>query len=835
VPLNLKITRKQWISAAWVAGWLAAALLVALVTAIAVVGAQLPELDEITHYQPRQPLEILSRDGLELAQFGPERRRFVPINDFPKILRDALLATEDADFYSHSGVSIKGIARAFVANLFHQHRQGASTITQQVARNFFLSRRQSYSRKFAEALLALKIERALTKDQILELYMNQIYLGQHAYGFEAASWTYFGKPSSQLGPAEAAMLAGLPKNPRFADPVEHFDRARERQRLVLLRMRETGVLSAEQYERALTQPLRITGKWEPAVHAEYLAEMVRQAVVQRFGEAAYSQGLKVTTSIVGPDQDAAWAAVRRGVLDFDRRQPYRGPEDAEDLPDTDADIDQAAALALREHADDDDLRVAVVTHAGPKEIVAILATGETLRLTGDALRGVQPALRANAPESLAIVRGSIIRVVRVEGEAPPPAKAGARAAAPAPQWRVTQWPDVESGLVALDTGTGRLRALVGGFDFSRNQFNHVTSAWRQPGSSFKPFIFSAALEHAVQPATLINDAPLEFQVNGKTWAPKDDDNKFDGPITLRTALAKSKNLVSIRLVQMMGIANVRDWAARFGLAPGKQPENLTIALGTGSVTPMQMVRAYAAFANGGYGLTPRFIEKITDAQGKVLFEAPALPDEPTEDQRVLPVRNAFVMASLLNEVTRTGTAALAQKTLKRSDIYGKTGTTNDAVDAWFAGFQPKIAAVVWVGHDDIRSLGSMEFGATAALPIWIDYMRQALKDQPFVALRTPEGVQDVNGEWFYDEYAGGGYVAQVGMEPGSGPPSIAMAPRPGEAAATSVPEGAVPLPPMQPQPAATPPPAPAAPPARPSAPSYTNTIDPLERLPPQLR
>jgi penicillin-binding protein 1A len=838
VPLKFKITRQQWIAAAWVAGWAVAAMLVALVTAIAVVGAQLPELDEITHYQPRQPLEILSRDGLELAQFGPERRRFVPINDFPKILRDALLATEDADFYSHSGVSVKGIARAFLSNLFSQHRQGASTITQQVARNFFLSRRQSYSRKFSEALLAMKIERALTKDQILELYMNQIYLGQHAYGFEAAAWTYFGKPSSQLNAAEAAMLAGLPKNPRFADPVEHFDRAKARQLLVLERMRETGVLNAQQVAQAKATPLHVTGRWEPAVHAEYLAEMVRQTVVQRFGEAAYSQGLKVTTSIVGADQDAAWAAVRRGILDFDRRQPYRGPEDNEDLPDTDTDIDQAAALALREHADDDDLRVAVVTHASPKEIVAILATGDTVRLTGEALRGVQPALRANAPESLAITRGSIIRLAKVEAEAAPAPKAGARPAPPPAQWRVTQWPDVESCLVALDTQTGRLRALVGGFDFSRNQFNHVTSAWRQPGSSFKPFIYSAALEHAVQPATLINDAPLEFQVNGKTWAPKNDDNEYDGPITLRTALAKSKNLVSIRLVQMMGVANVRDWAARFGLLPGKQPENLTLALGAGSVTPMQMVRAYAAFGNGGYGITPRFIEKITDAQGKVLFEAPALPDEPTEDQRILPVRNAFVMASLLNEVARTGTGFMAQKTLKRSDIYGKTGTTNDAVDAWFAGFNPKIAAVVWMGHDDNRSLGAREFGATAALPVWIDYMRQALKDQPVVALKTPEGVQDVNGEWFYDEYVDGGYIAQIGMQPGSGPPAIVMAPRPGEgASAAGMPEGAVALPPMQ---QAPPPPNPApaaaaAPAARPSAPANTNTIDPLERLPPQLR
>jgi penicillin-binding protein 1A len=822
-----KFTKQQWIKAGWIAGFSVAALIVALVTATLVVSAQLPELDEITHYQPRQPLEIVSRDGMQLAQFGPERRRFVPIAEFPKTLRDALLATEDADFYSHSGISVKGIARAAVSNLFHHRRQGASTITQQVARNFFLSRRQTYSRKFAEALLAMKIERALTKDQILELYMNQIYLGQHAYGFEAASWTYFGKPTAQLSVAESAMLAGLPKNPRFADPVSHFDRARERQQVVLLRMHETGVINDRQYAVAKTETLHITGKWSPAVHAEYLAEMVRQTVVQRFGEAAYSQGLKVTTSIVGADQEAAYQAVRRGVLDFDRRQAWRGPEDTEDLPDDDADIDQAAALALREHADDDDLRVAVVTHASPKEIVAILATGETLHLGGDALRGVLAALKPRAPEALAITRGAIIRVMRVDAPPPAPAK-GARPAEPKPEWRVTQWPDAEAALVAMDSATGRLRALVGGFDFSRSQFNHVTSAWRQPGSSFKPYIYSAALEHAVQPATLINDAPLSFDVNGRTWEPKDDDNKFDGPMTLRAALAKSKNLVSIRLVQTMGIANVRDWAGRFGLTPGKQPDNLTISLGAGSVTPMQMVRGYAAFANGGYGVTPRFIEKITDAQGKVLFEAPPLPDKPTEDERVVPERNAFVMASLLGEVTRTGTAALAQATLKRSDIYGKTGTTNDAVDAWFAGFQPDITTVVWVGRDDNTSLGTREFGATAALPIWIDYMRQALKDHPFVALKTPDGVREVEGEWFYDEYADGGYIAQVGMDPGN-PPSIAMAPRAGEAAsAPGVPEGAVMLPPMQ-QPAAPVPTAVVAPASAPRTP------DPWERLPPGLR
>ncbi len=819
---------------AWVGGFIVAALLAALIIAIVVVSEQLPELDEITHYQPRQPLEIVTREGIELAQFGPERRRFMPVGEFPDVLKNALISTEDADFRTHSGVSIKGITRAFFANLVHHRREGASTITQQVARNFFLSRKQSYSRKFAEALLALKIERALTKDQILELYMNQIYLGQHAYGFEAASLTYFGKPSKQLSVAEAAMLAGLPKNPGGADPTEHFEKAKARQLVVLLRMHETGAITDEQYAAAKTQPLKITGHWAPPVSAEFLAEMVRQLVVQRFGEAAYSQGLKVTTSLVAGDQAAAQAAVRRGVIDFDRRQAYRGPEDNEDLPDTDADIDSAAAAALHDHPDDDDLRVAVVTHAGPKEIVAILASGETLHLTGDALRGVQAGLKPKAAEDIAIERGAIIRVMRTAGDA------GAKT-----DWRVTQWPDVQSALVSLDSATGQVRALVGGFDFSHSQFNHVTSAWRQPGSSFKPFIYSDALEHGIQPATQIMDAPINIDdalTGGKHWDPKDDDEALNGPISLRDALAKSKNLVSIRIVQHLGPVDVRNWAGRFGLTADKQPDNLTLALGAGSVTPMQMARAYAVFANGGYSVMPRFIEKITDAQGKVLFEAPPLPAAPSQDDRIISPRNAFVMDSLLNEVTRTGTGAKAQATLKRTDIYGKTGTTNDSVDTWFAGFQPKVTTVVWMGRDDNTGLGAREFGATLALPIWIDYMRVALKDEPVMTLPTPEGVQQVQGDWLYDEFVGGGYIAQLGLEPGN-PPSVVVAGSPRDAAASEPADGgagsalqpsspgAVLLPPV------SQPPGPTQPNQRPAtrAPASAPVQEPFQHLAPGLR
>ena len=819
-----KITKEQWIVVAWVGGGIVAAGLLALIAAIVVVSAQLPELDEITHYQPRQPLEIMTRDGVELAQFGPERRRFMPLGEFPKVLQDALIATEDADFRNHSGVSVKGITRAFFANLVHRRREGASTITQQVARGFFLSRKQTYSRKFAEVLLALKIERALSKDQILELYMNQIYLGQHAYGFEAAALTYFGKTSKQLTIAEAALLAGLPKNPGGADPTDHFDKAKARQLVVLYRMHETGAIGDADYAAAKVQPLKITGHWSPPVNAEYLAEMVRQAVVQRYGEAAYSQGLKVTTSLIAADQDAAQAAVRRGVIDFDRRQAWRGPEDNEELPADDADIDSAAAAALHDHPDDDDLRVAVVTHAGPKEVVAVLASGETLHLTGDALRGAQAGLRPKAAADLAITRGAIIRVIRTAGE--PGTKS---------DWRIAQWPDVEGALVSLDSATGQVRALVGGFDFSHSQFNHVTSAWRQPGSSFKPFVFSAALEHGIQPATLVNDAPLVFDdaaTGGQHWDPKDDDNSFDGPMTLRTALAKSKNLVSIRVVQNLGIVTVREWAARFGFAPDKHPDNLTIALGAGSVTPMQMARAYATFANGGYGVTPRFIEQITDAQGKVLFQAPPLPATPTEDQRAIPARNAFVVASLLNEVARTGTGAKAQATLKRPDIYGKTGTTNDAMDTWFAGFQPRLTTVVWMGRDDNTSLGAREFGATLALPIWIDYMRSAIRAEPVAVLAPPPGVQEVQGDWLYDEFVGGGYIAQLGMEPGN-PPSVMVAGRPGDPA-TADPAAAAAVEPSSPSAVLLPPAAPAVP-GVPKPAASAATAEPFQRLAPGLR
>jgi penicillin-binding protein 1A len=720
--------------------------LLVLGVAIAVVYPQLPDIGALSHYQPKQSLRVYTHDGVEIGEFGTERRHFVPIAQIPKLMQDAVVAVEDERFREHAGVDLRGTLRAALANLWHSRSQGGSTITQQVARTFYLSARKTYTRKFREALLALKIESQLGKDQVLELYMNQIYLGEHAYGFEAAAQAYFDKPLAALSIAECAMLAGLPQNPAYANPIADFERARRRQLVVLQRMRATGLIDDAQWQTAKEEPLHIRRALQVAVHAEHVAEMARQMVYAQYGERAYTMGLKVTASVSAADQQAAYRALRAGVLAHDRRQAYRGPEDDEELPDDPA----AAAQVLAEYRDDEDLRVAVVTAASAREVVAVLASGETVRVSGDGLRFAQAALSAKAAKALRIHRGSVIRLT--------PAKGG---------WSIAQWPEVEGALVSLDPLTGRVRALVGGFDFAQNQFNHATQAWRQPGSSFKPFLYSAALEQGVMPATRINDAPLALE-GAQDWAPKNSDGQYDGPISLREALARSKNAVSVRLVQLMGPERAREWAARFGFDADKQPDDLTLALGSGATTPLQLAGAYAVFANGGYRVKPVLIERIVDAQGGVLFEAaPATQDE---SERAIPARNAFVTASLLQEVTHSGTAASAHAALQRDDLYGKTGTTNDAVDAWFAGYQPGVVAVVWIGDDASRSLGSAASGAALALPVWIAYMRHALDGVPAQQPAAPEGVQQVDGDWRYSEWVDGGYVTSVGVDESAAAP-----------------------------------------------------------------
>lgn len=735
---------------------LAVALLAcaALGVAVARLWPELPPLDKVTHYEPQQPLIVYTADGVPIGQFGAERRQFVPIAEIPAMLQGAVLAIEDTRFEHHIGLDPIGIARAVLANLGGGMRQGASTITQQVARNFFLSPSKTLERKLKEVLLALQIERRLSKAQILELYMNQIYLGQRAYGFAAAAQVYFGKPLSALSIAESAMLAGLPQNPSYANPVTNFARARARQALVLARMEKIGLITPDERTAALAETLAIQLPTHTEVHAEYLAEMVRQAVVARFGETANTQGYKVYTTVRAAEQQAAYAALRATVLDHERHQPWRGPEAHETLPFLrGVELERAAAQALRDHQDDTDLRLAIVTESTQRVVTAQLATGETIQLTGAGIARVRAALLPDAPEERAIRRGAVVRLERRDFG-----------------WAIAQWPQVQAAFVALEPASGRLQALVGGFDFTRSPFNRATQAWRQAGSSIKPFLYSAALEQGVMPDTLVNDAPLlpigtgdtETAVTG--WQPRNADGQFDGPITVRQGLVRSKNLVSLRLLQQIGLGSARDWIHRFGFDPARLPNDLTLALGSGSTTPLQLAQAYALLANGGRETTPVFIDRITNAQGVVVFQPPPLPPHEA-DSLAIPARNAFLVNSMLLDVTRAGgTAALAQRTLQRGDLHGKTGTTNDAVDAWFAGFHPSVAAVAWVGFDEPRSLGEQASGSALALPIWIGFMDKALAGVPEATPVVPDGLVRVGDDWRYAEWAQGGQVARIGID-----------------------------------------------------------------------
>lgn len=744
----------KWLLGASVAGLLALLLILGL--ALALAFPKLPDVAALADYRPKLPLRVLSADGETIAEFGEERRNLTPIEDIPPVMINAVLAIEDARFYEHSGVDYIGMLRAALANLGQSKSQGASTITMQVARNVYLSSEKSYLRKIYEVLLTFKLEALLSKDQILEIYMNQIFLGHRAYGFAAASQVYFGKPLKDLTIAEAAMLAGLPKAPSAYNPITNPKRARIRQQYIIERMQENGFISAEEARLAKEEPLvlrRDNGK--PPLHAEYLAEMVRQAVFEQYGAETYTRGLTVHTTLDASAQRAAYQALRRGVLDFERRQHYRGPEKFIELPADPKARADAIDEVIANHPDSGELRTAVVLEAGPRKVVVLRGDDEPIEITGDGLKPVQSGLAAKAPPNLKLRSGAVVRVVK-----------GASG------WELTQLPEVEAAFVALDPRSGEIRALVGGFDFEKNKFNHVTQAWRQPGSSFKPFIYSAALEHGVTPATMVNDAPLYFSAGvtgGQPWEPKNYDGKFEGPMSVRTALAKSKNMVSIRILQTVGASEAQQWVTRFGFDADKHPPYLTMALGAGSVTPLQMAAGYGVFANGGHYAAPRFISRIDDHRGRVLQETkpPALAEMP----QVIEPRNAFIMSQLLNEVARSGTAARAQATLKRRDLYGKTGTTNDAVDAWFVGYQPTLVGAVWVGYDNPRNLGSRETGGGLSLPIWINFMSEALRDVPVTDLAVPAGVVNVAGEWYYDNYAPGSGVARIGGGEGETAPA----------------------------------------------------------------
>ena len=749
-----------------------AAGILVLVFAVVIIYPQLPDLTIITDYQPRVPLRVYSAEGLLIGEFGEERRAVVKIDAVPKQMREAILAAEDERFYQHGGVDYVGVLRAALSNFMSGGaRQGASTITMQVARNFFLTKEKTVTRKFNEMLLAFKIEHSLSKDQILELYVNQIYLGQRAYGFAAAAQIYFGKSLDQLTIAEMAMLAGLPKAPSSFNPVVNPKRAKLRQQYVLRRMRELDFITDEQWQAADKQPLAVKKLVNDfAVKAEHFAEMVRQVMFERFHDDVYTRGFRVYTTLSATHQNAAYAAVRTGVMDYDRRHGYRGAESYVELgaQPTEEDFEDA----LQDESESDDIAPALVLDASPRAVKVYRKGGETLEISGDGLKFAQKMLGDKAPANQRLRRGAIIRIQKDDKS----------------HWLVTQLPQVEAALVSVTPADGAIRALVGSFDFARNKYNHVTQALRQPGSSFKPFIYSAALEKGFTPATIINDAPLVFdasQTGSEPWEPHNFDGKFEGPMRMRTALVKSKNLVSVRILQAITPQYAQDYITRFGFDAKYHPPYLTMALGAGNVTPLQMVGGYSVFANGGFRVTPHFIVRIEDLKGNVITQArPAQAGETAE--RAIDARNAFIMSNMLQDVVKMGTATRAMQ-LGRTDLAGKTGTTNEFVDAWFCGFGSGLVAVAWIGFDNPHTLGHNETGAQAALPMWISYMGKVMKGVEETPRTVPEGVvqarispesglRDPDGriaEYFYQEFLPAereGETAPVGAPAGAPKP-----------------------------------------------------------------
>jgi penicillin-binding protein 1A len=696
---------------------IAAALIVVL--AAVLVYPRLPPVDSLTHYRPAIPLRVYTADGTLIGEFGEEHRAVVGIQNVPSALKHAILAAEDARFYEHGAIDISGMLRsAFIDTLGAAKRQGASTITMQLVRNLYLSRSKTFVRKFAEVLLAYKVEQSLSKDQILERYVNQIYLGEGAYGFAAAAQAYFGEPLDKLTLAQAATLAGLPKAPSQYNPRVDPKGAAQRRAYVLGRMLALGYVDRQQYDAALAEPIGTVSarRAHYAVDAPYVAEDVRRMMFDQYGEAAYTDGFSVYTTLRDTDQAAADAAVRAGVIAYDRRHGYRGPEGRVALsgqPDADR---SAAEKTLRALHRVNGLEPAVVLRADAETLTALTRDGQTVSLAGEARK-----FGHSAPK---LERGAIIRLSRAGGH-----------------WELAQLPQAQAALVAVNPQDGAVRALCGGFDFDRGEFDHVTQAFRQPGSSFKPFVYSAALEKGFSPATILSDTPLVVPAEypgGPDWIPHNYENDFLGSIPVREALAKSRNVATIRMLLDIGVAYARDYVSRFGLPLEQIPSYPSMALGTGSFTPLQMAAAYAVFANGGYRVTPHFVDSVANIAGGTLYQAD--PVRAGQDQaQVIDTRNAFLMTSMLQDVVRAGTAARAQS-LGRQDLAGKTGTTENYADAWFDGYDPSQVAVAWIGFDRPRSLGKGEVGARAALPIWEDYMRVALKDVPDQPYAVPPGV-----------------------------------------------------------------------------------------------
>lgn len=709
------------------------------IVAYEVASSRLPPLTSLTDYKPKLPMQVFSADGLLIGEYGSEKRTVVSYSSFPEKMRQAILAAEDDDFFTHHGIDLFGVARAVLANVKTGGRgQGASTITMQLARTTFLSRERSFVRKFYEVLLTLRIEQQLSKSQIFEIYANQIFLGQRSYGFATAAQTYFGKPLSELTIGQMAMLAGLPKAPARDNPIANPERAKQRQRYVLSRMRTLGFITEPEYQAALNEELKLhTDRPTFPLHAQWASEMARALVADQFKEDAYTGGLKVYTTIRAKDQRAANAAVQRAVFAYDRKQGYRGPESMVDLKTADElEREERIEEAVAQAGDVGKLLSAVVLKVTPQAVTVSRGRGVSFDISGQGLAFVNAWLNPKAPANRQLRPGAVVRIT--EGQH---------------GWEITQAPEVEAAMITIDTNDGAIRAMVGGYDFSRSKFNRATQSIRQPGSVLKPFIYSAALEKGFMTSTVVNDAPIILDpatTGNQLWEPKNYGGGYDGPMTLRNALARSKNMVSIRILQDIGVDYAQDYLGRFGIRPERNPAYLTMALGAGSVTPMQIATGMATFANGGYRLEPYLIDRITDTTGREVAKANPVQSG-DENALIIDPRNAFLMDSMLKTVAQSGTAARVTKELKRKDLAGKTGTTNDSRDAWFAGYATGVAGVAWLGYDRPRSLGERETGGGLALPIWIDYLKDVLPDVPQKERPVPHGVVQVNGEYYLDE------------------------------------------------------------------------------------
>lgn len=756
--------------------WLILLGFVTGVSALAVmywlVSPTLPNVQSLRDIRLQVPMSVYSGDGKLIATFGETRRKPVAVNDIPDRVKQAVIAIEDARFYEHPGVDWRGVLRAvWLLTVTDRERvPGGSTITQQVAKMFFLSSEYSYIRKFTEMLLALKMERELSKDEILELYLNKSFFGNRAYGIAAAADFYYGKTLQELELHEAAMLAGIPKFPSSGNPITNPERARIRRDYILLRMWEVGFITEADYSLAIATPDNSTPH-DPAIEvdAPYVAEIVRQHAVERFGSDAMSEGLQVTTTIDSLGQIAANRAVRASLLEYDQRHGWRGPERKIDLPASGLDDTTVPAILaqLRETVTIAELHPALVIQADSQTSSLLLGDGSVIDMN---LAGVQWARSyidenrrgpgVTAVDAL-LAPGDVVRVVRLADDT----------------WQLAQIPKAQAALVALDAENGAVRAMVGGFSFALNKFNRATQSQRQPGSSFKPFVYAAAFERGFTPASIVLDAPVVFQqANGETWRPQNDNQSFVGPMRLREAMVTSRNLVSVRVLDAIGASYARRFIQGFGFLPESLPENLSLALGTSSAPPVAMARGYATFVNGGFLIEPYVIDRISDRNGIVIFQAGPVracrvcPERVAQDAesvtegfnlggavpeaapgvifgppeyalapRTVSEQTTFLVASLLRDVVKRGTGRGAL-VLQRSDIGGKTGTTNDHRDAWFSGFGGGLAVTAWVGMDDFASLGNGEFGGKAALPIWIGYMKEALLGQPELVESIPNGI-----------------------------------------------------------------------------------------------